>query len=34
MFAKLPKAAFAVAKLNQTRQITDSTQQIKISIIS
>jgi hypothetical protein len=32
MFAKLPRAAFAVAKLNQNRQITESAQQIKASI--
>jgi len=33
MFANLSKAVFAVAKLNQTRQITESEHQIKTSII-
>ena len=34
MFANLSKAVFAVAKLNQTRQITESAHQIKTQVIS
>jgi hypothetical protein len=33
MLSKLPNAAVAIAKLNQTRQVTDSAHQIKTSII-
>jgi hypothetical protein len=32
MFVNLPNALFAVAKLNQTRQITERAHQIKTSI--